>query len=352
MYRLYSDFFYKDKDIKTKFEDDFKDLIINKARSINVKTRKNAKLISMEKMINTRLKNIKNKCSDISDLPLTLEELILLSTEKISSLYIEFHNNPNLQQTIRKELGIIYGERNGKQYVLEFSKFSKEIAEFFMLSSNEKVFTISTCFYCNKTYINAYITEEDKKKQQFDIDHFIAKKECPLFTLCLYNFVPSCQICNSRIKQAGNYFDNCNSKDLEKLFPSSENYSYDNFLKFRIIPNKVLYVDNNSHFDYFSEIKDSFSIEFEKLKKEEGDLYEKEAEGFDIIKRYDYHKIEFLNFIDKTRKYPPSYFMALAKLKGGKEADILKEAIFDDRFRNKEKQIFQKIYNDLIFWLK
>ena len=42
----------------------------------------------------------------------------------------------------------------------------------------------------------------------------------------------------------------------------------------------------------------------------------------------------------------------LAKLKGLNEADILKEAIFDDRFRNTEKQIFQKIYNDINFWLK
>ena len=43
-----------------------------------------------------------------------------------------------------------------------------------MSPNNEKIFTISTCFYCNKTYINAYILEENKKKQQFDIDHFIA----------------------------------------------------------------------------------------------------------------------------------------------------------------------------------
>ena len=84
MYRLYSDFFYNDRAIRLKFEEEFKDLIINKAQSIKVKARKNAKLISLEKMINQRLKNIRNKCSDISDLPLTLEELILLSTEKIS----------------------------------------------------------------------------------------------------------------------------------------------------------------------------------------------------------------------------------------------------------------------------
>ena len=99
-------------------------------------------------------------------------------------------------------------------------------------------------------------------------------------------------------------------------------------------------------------MKDSFSIEFEKLDKEEGDLYEKEAYGFDIIKRYDYHKKEFLNYIDKIRKYPSSYFVSLAKIRGVNEAAALKEAIFDDSFRNNEKQIFLKIYNDITIPLK
>lgn len=37
MYRLYSDFFYNDRAIRLKFEEEFKDLIINKAQSIKVK---------------------------------------------------------------------------------------------------------------------------------------------------------------------------------------------------------------------------------------------------------------------------------------------------------------------------
>lgn len=352
MFRVYSDFFYDNENLKTKFEEDYKAIITNKANSFMVKTRKNSKLMSLSKMINQRLKTIQNKCPDIQDLPSNIDELIILSTPKIALLYTEFCKNPIFQQTVKKELGIIYGERNGKQNVLEFSKFSKEIAQFFMLAANDKLLQINTCFYCNKSYINAYEIEHDQEKQQFDIDHFIAKTECPLFTLSLYNFVPSCQICNSRIKQAGNYFENLNSDELEKLFPTSKNYSYDKVLKFRIIPNRALYNGNTRRFDFFSEIKDSFSIEFEKLKKEEGDLYEKEANGFDIIKRYDYHKKEFLNYIDKIRKYPPSYFVSLAKIRSVDEVVALKEAIFDDRFRNNERQIFQKIYNDITIPLK
>lgn len=352
MFRVYSEYYYENENVKTQFEENYKNIIIKKANSIMVKTRKNAKLMSLRKMINRRLKNIKNKCSDIQDLPSDINELVVLSTTKIAILYTEFCKNINFQQVIKKELGIIYGERNGKQNVLEFSKFSKEIAEFFMSPDNDKLFQINTCFYCNKAYINAYEVEQDHKKQQFDIDHFIAKTDCPLFTLSLYNFVPSCQICNSRIKQAGNYFDECDSKELEMLFPTSEKYSYEKVLRFRIIPNRSLYTENNKRFDYFSEMKDSFSIEFEKLKKEEGNLYEKEANCFDIIKRYDYHKKEFLNYIDKIRKYPLSYFESLAKIRGINEAAALKEAIFDDRFRNNEKQIFRKIYNDITILLK
>lgn len=352
MFRVYSDYFYENDNVKTQYEDAYKGIITKKADSIMVKTRKNAKLMSLSKMINRRLKNIKNKCSDIQDLPSDINELVVLSTKKIATLYTEFCKNRVFQQAIKNELGIIYGERNGKQNVLEFSRFSKEIAKFFMSPDNDKLFQINTCFYCNKAYINAYEVEHDRKKQQFDIDHFIAKIDCPLFTLSLYNFVPSCQICNSRIKQAGNYFADCDSEELEMLFPTSENYSYENVLRFRIVPNRGLYTENNKRFDYFSEMKDSFSIEFEKLEKEKGDLYEKEANGFDIIRRYDYHKKEFLNYIDKKRKYPPSYFVSLARIRGVDESADLKEAIFDDSFRNNEKQIFLKIYNDITIPLK
>lgn len=99
-------------------------------------------------------------------------------------------------------------------------------------------------------------------------------------------------------------------------------------------------------------MKDSFAIEFEKLDEKKSVLFEKEANAFDIKKRYEYHKKEFLAYIDKLRKYPDSYFLCYTNIHGINEANNLNEAIFNKCFRNQERQIFQKIYNDIDFQIE
>lgn len=346
MFRVYTDLFYKDIEQKREFEERYIFLIRKTAENIHVKLRKNAKLVKLYSLIDSKIKRIhENFESSVSDFPKNFEKLLTLTPREIASIYVAYKKNENFRKTVDKELGMVYGVKNGKHFVLDFSKFSRNIAQFFTLPDNEKVININTCFYCNKTYINSYEIE-NSKKNQFDIDHFIPKSRCPLFSLSLYNFVPSCQVCNSRIKQAGEYYKECNEEQLEMLFPSSENYKYMDYLRFRIIPKKNLYQQDSRSFS-FSEMKDSFAIEFEKLDEKKSVLFEKEANAFDIKKRYEYHKKEFLAYIDKLRKYPDSYFLCYANIHGINEANNLNEAIFNKCFRNQERQIFQKIYNDI-----
>lgn len=54
---------------------------------------------------------------------------------------------------------------------------------------------LRTCPYCNRNYITSY-----GEKSTADLDHFYQKKQYPLFALSLFNFVPSCSVCNSRMK--------------------------------------------------------------------------------------------------------------------------------------------------------
>ena len=54
---------------------------------------------------------------------------------------------------------------------------------------------LKTCPYCNRNYITSY-----GEKSTADLDHFYQKKQYPLFVLSLFNFVPSCSVCNSRMK--------------------------------------------------------------------------------------------------------------------------------------------------------
>ncbi len=59
---------------------------------------------------------------------------------------------------------------------------------------------IAVCPYCNRQYINNFEINGSPRPAG-DIDHFYYKDAFALFGLSLYNFVPSCKICNSLFKR-------------------------------------------------------------------------------------------------------------------------------------------------------
>lgn len=74
--------------------------------------------------------------------------------------------------------------------------FQYKIADFFM---NEAYgFDLHTCYYCDTAYINVFKIGTTHKKH-FDLDHVLDKGRCPIVGLSLFNFVPSCSVCNERM---------------------------------------------------------------------------------------------------------------------------------------------------------
>jgi hypothetical protein len=61
-------------------------------------------------------------------------------------------------------------------------------------------FNIEVCPYCNRQYINNMVLKE-KHLTTADLDHYFCKSKYPFLALSLYNFVPSCTLCNSRFKR-------------------------------------------------------------------------------------------------------------------------------------------------------
>ena len=57
---------------------------------------------------------------------------------------------------------------------------------------------IKVCPYCNRQYITPIII--NGKQLRGDLDHFIPKSRHPWLSMSLYNLVPCCHICNSRLK--------------------------------------------------------------------------------------------------------------------------------------------------------
>lgn len=355
MYRVYNQNFYDNSVLKNSFETNYVNLLKKRAEVIIKELNNFSSEQSLYDVCNNRLNVLFSKYGHIiSEIPDSFEKLLLLSPLSMAKIYIKFCNDSKFKTDIFQLFGTILRKgktQNGKKFfehlLLDYDYFADYIAKFIMTNENSDLYTINTCFYCNRAYINSYEVSKACKKRQFDLDHFIPKKVCPLFAISLYNFIPSCQICNSRVKGNVVYYNGVpNPFILERLFPTSKNYNFDNSLKFHIIPCKKIYEGKTNSFLEYKEIPDSFKIEFEH-KDSLSDYYEKESLGFDIINRYNHHKREFLSYIDKARKYPPSYFLMLAKKSSLTNANNLHEAIFDTKLRNGEKMIFQKIYNDI-----
>ena len=54
---------------------------------------------------------------------------------------------------------------------------------------------IRTCPYCNRQYITAI--QNGDRKVRADIDHFLPKGRYPIFSMSIYNLIPSCKVCNT-----------------------------------------------------------------------------------------------------------------------------------------------------------
>lgn len=83
---------------------------------------------------------------------------------------------------------------------------------------------IKNCPYCNRQYITSYIKEK-KNNTTADLDHYYQKALFPLFSMSVFNFIPSCHVCNSLMK---------GDKYSETLYPFEDSAEDD--IKFKIIP--------------------------------------------------------------------------------------------------------------------
>lgn len=88
---------------------------------------------------------------------------------------------------------------------------------------------IKVCPYCNRQYITSYSVPSKGgklRKTTTDTDHYYPASKFPLLSMNIHNMVPSCQICNSRLK-----LDKVSHKREAHLYPYKDPSSS---LKFQI----------------------------------------------------------------------------------------------------------------------
>lgn len=149
----------------------------------------------------------------------TSKDYIIKKIKQIIKKSNESSTDDNNNKDIEKLLQNIKKYNNGdwKQFVknnhedihnvLEDIKTLKIIFNYDNLYTKERRHTIlnkigvNVCPYCGRQFVSSY---DDKSSAE--IDHYYSKDKYPYLALSLFNFVPSCHLCNSILKQNHDFF--------------------------------------------------------------------------------------------------------------------------------------------------
>lgn len=186
----------------------------------------------------------------------------------------------------------VEGQERIKQIFRYKGQNQSIIAKFFMDHSEEM--GISTCHYCDTAYINIYHMGK-KLRSHFDIDHFLPKSKCPVLSLSLFNLIPSCPVCNERLKREG-VLGKIPEETL-MLNPYHKEYAFDEEVKIHVIPTEAY------HSIRYQDFPDKYKIQF----KTESEVYQEELDTFKLNERYDFHKCEALRLLDIMQDYPDTH---------------------------------------------
>jgi len=209
-----------------------------------------------------------------------------------------------------------YDKQKGK-----LSKLQPKISNFF-----EEYVEVHTCYYCNIDFINKFKTSKNNTKNNFTLDHFFDKAKYPYLALSLYNLVPSCYVCNSKVKHKDSIGD---------ISPTSKNFDFDTKVKFKtFITDKNLQIKNTNDFDIL--LKEDFTTD-----------YEQYINTLELDGRYQYHKYKVLELIEKRKAYPDSRIKELAMVAKKTEEEV-KQDIFGEYLSNDlHKRPLSKLIKDI-----
>ena len=186
MYKVYSDNFYSNTEIKESFEQNYVNKIIGVAKELQIKVTKTSDVETNYNVTNNRLKGLFEEFQvELPSFPKSFDKLLVLTPKQMAEIYVYYKTHESFREKVLSMFNDVYGPKDGIKHLLDYSNdFSEYIIDYFINIEDEDVFTIKTCFYCNHAYINTFtfsienietddITEQ--QKQQYDLEHFIPK---------------------------------------------------------------------------------------------------------------------------------------------------------------------------------
>ena len=176
----------------------------------------------------------------------------------------------------------------------------------------------------------------------FDLDHVLPKSDCPIVALSLFNFVPSCQNCNEKLKRTRTLGDS--EAQRSKLSPTSDQYDFENQVSI-VLRRRDGGVPKLNCLQHANE----YRLVFECKDKD----YIKSVNLFRLTERYNYHKVEALRLQDLLSDYsgyvPMLYLLFEDKGLGEKYTeDKIREDLFGENFNKNFHRCFGKLHEDVV----
>ena len=142
-----------------------------------------------------------------------------------------------------------------------------------------------------------------KKGSHFTLDHVLQKAEHPIASLSLYNLIPSCFNCNSKLKGSKEIVTNAANHFIS---PTSSDFNFSENIIFKI------FFHNTT--DSYLDIKtiNDFVLDFEI--NPDGIDYENYINIFRLRARYKWHKREVIKLVLKRKKYANSRLVEISKV--------------------------------------
>ncbi|BBM38478.1 hypothetical protein JCM16775_1187 [Leptotrichia hofstadii] len=161
---------------------------------------------------------------------------------------------------------------------------------------------IEVCPYCQRNYISNYAdAENNDEKTTATLDHFYPKADYPFLALSLYNFVPSCQVCNSIFKG--------DADTRDSIYPHEEGFD-ELGVKFKTSKEAIYEILGEKDSDF------SVKIDYENLEDEEN---KKKVEnsignlGLDRVYKKS-HNQYIQDLLYTIEKYPENYLEACGEM--------------------------------------
>lgn len=196
---------------------------------------------------------------------------------------------------------------------------------------------VPVCPYCNLNYTIGY-ENNGSIKNTADIDHFYIKSKYPEYALCLYNFVPSCTVCNERIKHATDMTVDSHIYPYKESFDGKSHFEVTNLVEYLIRNNP-------------DDSKAKISLVNKMMDQETEKKVENSKKDFELNERYKNFSYFAHQLIEKMEIYNETYINVLSRsFEDLVTAEQIKYAIFGANLSEKEygKISLGKLKQDLL----